>query len=108
MSLSHRHRQILELLLSRNDDITAGEIAAEINVSTRTVHRELSDLETILSASGLALQKKSGKGIHLQGDPEEIEAFKHKLHDVTAVEHSTEDRKLFILCTLLEEDEPVK
>lgn len=108
MTLSHRHRQILELLLSRNNDITAGEIAAEINVSTRTVHRELTDLETILSASGLTLQKKSGKGIQLQGNPENMEAFKQKLHDAASVEHSSQDRKLFILCILLGEDEPVK
>jgi mannitol operon transcriptional antiterminator len=108
MSLSQRHRQILELLLSRNDDITAGEIAAEINVSTRTVHRELSELETILADSGLVLQKKSGKGIQLQANPVELEAFKRKLQVVTAVEYSPQERKLFILCTLLEEDEPVK
>jgi len=61
MSLSHRHRQILELLLSHKDEITAGEIAAEIGVSSRTVHRELSELETILTDSGLTLQKKSEK-----------------------------------------------
>jgi mannitol operon transcriptional antiterminator len=108
MSLSHRHRQILDLLLNRNEDITAGQIAAEINVSTRTVHRELLELETILAASGLILQKKSGKGIQLQADPEKIEAFKRNLQDVKANEYSAQDRKLFILCTLLQEDEPVK
>ncbi|ULL18394.1 PRD domain-containing protein [Paenibacillus sp. H1-7] len=108
MTLSHRHRQILELLLSRNVDVTAGEIAAEINVSTRTVHRELTELEAIISSSGLSLQKKSGKGIQLQGDLQDIEAFKRKLHDAAAIEHSSQDRKLFILCTLLDEDEPVK
>lgn len=108
MSLSNRNRQILELLMNRTDDITAGEIAAEINVSTRTVHRELSELETILAAYGLTLQKKSGKGIHLQAEPEKLEAFRRLLYGMTDIEFSAEDRKIMILCTLLQEDEPVK
>ncbi|MCY9669024.1 BglG family transcription antiterminator [Paenibacillus alginolyticus] len=108
MSLSNRNRQILELLMNRTDDITAGEIAAEINVSTRTVHRELSELETILAAYGLTLQKKSGKGIHLQAEPDKLEAFRRLLYGMMDIEFSAEDRKIMILCTLLQEDEPVK
>lgn len=108
MSLSNRNRQILELLMNRTEDITAGEIAAEINVSTRTVHRELSELETILAAYGLSLQKKSGKGIHLQAEPEKLEAFRRLLYGMMDIEFSAEDRKTMILCTLLQEDEPVK
>ncbi|SDN19709.1 mannitol operon transcriptional antiterminator [Paenibacillus sp. yr247] len=108
MSLSNRNRQILELLMNRTDDITAGEIAAEINVSTRTVHRELSELESILAAYGLALQKKSGKGIQLQAEPEQLEAFRRLLVGMMAIEYSPEDRRTMILCTLLQEDEPVK
>jgi mannitol operon transcriptional antiterminator len=108
MSLSNRNRQILELLMNRTDDITAGEIAVEINVSTRTVHRELSELETILAAYGLTLQKKSGKGIHLQAEPEKLEAFRRLLYGMTDIEFSAEDRKIMILCTLLQEEEPVK
>ncbi|MGG1552785.1 BglG family transcription antiterminator [Paenibacillus ferrarius] len=109
MSLSHRHRQILELLLGRKDEITAGDIAAEIGISSRTVHRELSELEAIVAASGLTLHKKSGKGIQLQADdPAKLALFKMKLQSQTAVEFSAQERKLFILCTLLEEDEPVK
>ncbi|OPH54651.1 sugar transporter [Paenibacillus ferrarius] len=108
MSLSNRHRQILELLLNQVDDITAGEIAAEINVSTRTVHRELSELETILAAYGLGLQKKSGKGIQLQASPEQLEAFRSLLDGRMTVEYSAEDRRIVLLCTLLQEDEPVK
>jgi len=108
MKLSHRHRQILDLLLTRSDEVTAGEIAAEINVSTRTVHRELSELETAITGSGLTLQKKSGKGILLQAAPDKLEAFKQTLLVASAVEYSAQDRKLFIVCTLLQESEPVK
>ncbi|MDD9267277.1 BglG family transcription antiterminator [Paenibacillus sp. GCM10023248] len=108
MRLTHRHRQILELLLRREGEVTAGEIAAEINVSTRTVHRELADLETIVQNAGLTLQKKSGKGMLLQGDSAHLDAFKRSLLAVSASEYSAQDRKLYILCTLLQEAEPVK
>ncbi|NBD23233.1 BglG family transcription antiterminator [Paenibacillus glycinis] len=108
MKLSHRHRQILELLLARSEDVTAGEIAAEINVSTRTVHRELSELETVVGEMGAALQKKSGTGIHLQADGEKLQALRSLLLESKAVEYSAQDRKLIVLCLLLQENEPLK
>jgi mannitol operon transcriptional antiterminator len=54
------------------------------------------------------LQKKSGKGIQLQAEPEKLEAFRRMLFGMMAVEYSAEDRRIMILCTLLQEDEPIK
>ncbi|MCY9656617.1 BglG family transcription antiterminator [Paenibacillus chondroitinus] len=108
MSLSNRHRQILELLMKQRDDITAGEIAAEINVSTRTVHRELSELETVLGNLGIALRKKSGKGIQLLAEPEKLEALRYLLDGRVNVAYSAEERRMLLLCLLLQEEEPVK
>lgn len=108
MSLSNRHRQILELLMNQRDDITAGEIAAEINVSTRTVHRELSELETILETYGVRLRKKSGKGIQLLAEPQNREILRSLLDGRVDVEYSVEERRMLLLCQLLQEEEPVK
>ncbi|WP_248929564.1 BglG family transcription antiterminator [Paenibacillus hamazuiensis] len=108
MSQHQRRRQIVELLLSRQDEITAGEIASEIGVSTRTVHRELAELEAILESLGLTLKKKTGKGIQLQGDPERLDALRRTIHGETVLEYTAHERKLYILCMLLTEDEPVK
>lgn len=108
MSLSNRHRQILELLMNQRDDITAGEIAAEINVSTRTVHRELSELETILETYGIRLRKKSGKGIQLLAEPQNLEILRSLLDGRVDVEYSAEERRMLLLCLLLQEEEPVK
>nr|WP_310942864.1 BglG family transcription antiterminator [Paenibacillus doosanensis] len=109
LNVSSRHRQILELLLNRKDEITAGEIAAAINVSTRTVHRELSEVEQIVEAYGLKLHKKSGIGIQIYADdPERLESFRERLSRTSAVDFSAEDRKVWILCSLLEAQEPVK
>ncbi|WP_079914674.1 BglG family transcription antiterminator [Paenibacillus sp. 32352] len=108
MSQHHRHRQIVDLLLSRHEEITVGEIASEIGVSTRTIHRELYELETSLAAFGLTLLKKTGKGIQLQGKPEQLDALRRRLQDEAMLENSAQERKLFILCKLLTEEEPVK
>ncbi|MBO7742716.1 BglG family transcription antiterminator [Paenibacillus sp. MWE-103] len=108
MKLTHRHRQILELLLGRSEEVTAGEIAAEINVSTRTVHRELAELEDAAREAGVTLLKKSGRGILLQGDAERLQTLRRSLRASSAVEYSAEERRLLIACSLLREAEPVK
>ncbi|MBP1157416.1 MULTISPECIES: BglG family transcription antiterminator [unclassified Paenibacillus] len=108
MNVSNRQRQILELLLNRKDEITAGEIAADIKVSTRTVHRELLELENVLAAYDVSLHKKSGIGIQIQAESEQLDALKRSLSNMNTVEYSADERKALMLCTLLEADEPVK
>jgi mannitol operon transcriptional antiterminator len=108
MHISGRQRQILELLLNHKNEITAGEIAEEIKVSVRTVHRELSELEAVLAANGVSLQKKSGKGIYLQAPDHKLAALRQLVAAGDVADYSSEDRKLLILITLLQEAEPLK
>lgn len=108
MNISNRQRQMLELLLSSKEEITAGEVASEINVSTRTVHRELAELEPVLAAYGVSLVKKSGVGIQLQGRSRQLDELKQSLFRMHKVDYTAEERKVLMLCTLLEADEPIK
>lgn len=108
MHNSGRQRQIMELLLSRQEGITAGEIAEETKVSVRTVHRELVDLELVLRAAGATLEKKSGRGIQLHIPEHKLDAVRQLVTQVDAGAYSSEDRKLLIMITLLQETEPVK
>lgn len=108
MKVSNRQRQILAVLLNSQGDITAGEIAEEIQVSSRTVHRELLEIEAILEASGISLQKKSGIGIQIQADAGQLESFKKQLFAMETSQYSVEERKVLILCMLLESNDPVK
>jgi mannitol operon transcriptional antiterminator len=59
MRVSNRQRRILEVLLNRSGDVTAGQLAEEVQISARTVHRELQELEPVLGDFGLSLVKKS-------------------------------------------------
>ncbi|WP_078382193.1 BglG family transcription antiterminator [Sutcliffiella halmapala] len=108
MYITARERQILELLLSSEQEITVKDLANEIDVSPRTVHRDLKDVEETLQHYELSLIKKSGVGIQIIGDPEHIEELKLFLFNVSHNQYTADERQLIILCTLLESTEPVK
>jgi mannitol operon transcriptional antiterminator len=108
MIFTNRQRQIVELLLKRKEEITAGEIAFETKVSTRTILRELAELETALKSYGAELQKKSGIGILLQAEPELREKLEQQIVHMSRLDYSVEERRALLLCMLLETDEPVK
>jgi Transcriptional antiterminator len=108
MRISSRSRRILELLLGNDQDLTAAQIAAEIQVSARTVHRELAAVEDILLAEGARLLKKSGSGIRLQGDKAALNRLAQLVTASEEIEFSPEERQIYLLCLLLESVEPVK
>lgn len=109
MRFSSRQKMILAKLLQEPKEITIREIADEIEVSTRTIHRELDELEAVLAAYRLTLVKKIGIGVHLQGDEESKEALRQDLFQTTAGDFSPQERKIILLATLLAAaNEPVK
>ncbi|WP_169306656.1 BglG family transcription antiterminator [Cohnella pontilimi] len=108
MKVSNRQRRILEVLLSRQEEVTAGRLAAEAGVSARTVHRELHELEPVLEQHGLFLVKKSGVGISLQGSPSLLARFQEELRRSETEAYSPDERKVLLLCRLLEQEEPAK
>ncbi|MDF2634824.1 MAG: modulated transcriptional regulator, MtlR family [Pelosinus sp.] len=108
MNITSRQRMILNILLTETQGITVNEIAEQIEVSTRTIHRELNDIESLLAAYQLQLTKKAGIGIFIEGDVKHKEVVKSLLHNQTVVEYSSKERKLLILCQLLESKEPIK
>lgn len=100
MRISSRSRKILEVLLSSNHDLTAAQIAAEIQVSARTVHRELALLETFLQHHGVKLLKKSGLGIRLEGEKNAL----NRLAQFVSVSEEIEltprrTTTLFVMCS---------
>lgn len=108
MNVTSRQRMILNILLTEEQEITVNEIAEQIEVSTRTIHRELNDIEDLLSVYQLQLVKKAGIGILIEGDIKNKEIVRRLLHNQRIVEYSSKERKLLILCQLLESKEPVK
>ncbi|WP_017686855.1 BglG family transcription antiterminator [Paenibacillus sp. PAMC 26794] len=108
MSITKRQREIVEFLLEHPHEVTAGEIAVEVKVSTRTVHRELQMIEQWLEPLGMRLEKKSGTGIRIDASSNDLAILRQQLEGKEYVEFTPEERKLFMLCILLDEPEPVK
>ncbi|WP_042168598.1 BglG family transcription antiterminator [Paenibacillus gorillae] len=107
MIVSNRQRRILEVLLQRKE-ATANEIAEEVQISARTVHRDISEMKGLLSDYGLFLATKSGKGIAIQGSEDNLVQFHKVLAHFETVTYAPEERKTLILCRLLEAFEPIK
>ena len=108
MYITARERHILKRLLSRVENMTTKKLADELDVSVRTIHRDLKGIEHLVQKYDLKLMKKPGVGIQLSGSPEKMEALKQDLFRQSRQEYTPEERKILILCTLLEAKEPVK
>lgn len=106
--ISARERKILDVLLSHEKGITVGEIAAMLDVSERTIHRDLKGLERLLEDYELALVKKAGVGIQISGEEEKKRELQIRLFHLSHPEYTPEERQTMILIALLEAVEPVK
>ncbi|MGQ4677460.1 BglG family transcription antiterminator [Paenibacillus polymyxa] len=108
MNITKRQSDIVEYLLEQPHEVTAGEIAEKINVSTRTVHRELGAVECWLAAHEVKLEKKSGIGIYVDADPNQLASLREQLLQTKSDDYSAEERKIVVLCMLLDTQEPIK
>ncbi|WP_263560704.1 BglG family transcription antiterminator [Paenibacillus polymyxa] len=108
MNITKRQSDIVEYLLGQPHEVTAGEIAEKINVSTRTVHRELGAVECWLAAHEVKLEKKSGIGIYVAADPNQLASLREQLLQTKSDDYSAEERKIVVLCMLLDTQEPIK
>ncbi|MFK3961696.1 BglG family transcription antiterminator [Guptibacillus hwajinpoensis] len=108
MFISARERRILQLLLESNNYYTVKGIAQELEVSERTVHRDLVGVEDILAQYDLALNKKAGVGVQIDGEESNRNELKSYLVDLTITEYTQQERETLILCKLLESADPIK
>lgn len=108
MYISARERQILEILLTKNDEMTVKDLADQLGVSARTVHRDLKNVEDILKEYELWLQKKSGVGVQIAGEPNKVHELEMFLFNLFRTEYTPDERQTIILCELLESKGPVK
>jgi len=96
------------VILLNDEETTVSSIAKILNVSSRTVHRDLKGVEEILASYDLSLSKQSGVGIQVKGSKEDKEKLKLFLFNVSHNDYTPEERQTIILSALLESLEPVK
>jgi mannitol operon transcriptional antiterminator len=108
MYVTARERQILQRLLNEDQAVTVRDLAVAVQVSERTVHRDLNHVEDILSAFDLSLEKKTGIGIRIRGAPERKKQLELFLLNEPPCEFTPHERQTILLCSLLAQEDAVK
>ena len=110
MALEARTISIVRLLCGSEElHMTAGEIAERLEVSAKTVSRELPKVEKFLSEYGLTLEKRAGSGLWLEGGSKGFAALQEFLAaSPQEEEYTPEMRRSIIMSCLLPSEEPIK
>ena len=107
MYITARERNIINFLLACANGVTVTEIAKEIGVSSRTIHREMEGVLKLLASFSLELQKETGSGMTVVGTKEKKTELQIALLK-SGQEFSPKERLDLILLTLLKATESVK
>lgn len=105
MYITARERLILGILLeSQHLFVSLNDISTELDVSLRTVQREIKFLEDTLAESDLSLEKRINEGIRIAGSEENIGKLKEALKSYSDFELQRNERSLVIFHELLKTD----
>lgn len=108
MKISTREKIIIDHLFDNIEGLTIKELSKKIDVSPRTIHRDLTAIEKIVEKYDLELIRKTGVGIQLNGSDKSKQSLKEQISEYTTKEYTLDERLTLILCTLYESPEPVK
>lgn len=107
--ISPRLHHLLLILIYNETPVSVQQMSEELGVSTRTVFRELNNIDLILAPYNLSLGTKVGKGMYLKGDKKQIDAFSKELETIGNLKPvHKEDRRASLVIQLLTEKEQQK
>ena len=105
MIYSSRLKKILEYCLERDEYVKVDTLADKLKISSRTVFRELKDVDTDLAEYGCCLESKQGKGLRILGNSEQKEALLKELR-IQGIQYlNKEERQNLLLFELLRENQ---
>lgn len=108
MKLSTRQHDIISYICSCQDYVTIDNIATSVSASTRTVKRELEEIDLFFNAIGIVLERKSGMGVKIEVTDTSRQAIDDVLAKKTLSVFSQDKRVISILLELLFDNEPKK
>ncbi|MER1957308.1 MAG: BglG family transcription antiterminator [Solibacillus sp.] len=106
--ISSREKMLIEALIEEQEEVTIKQLSEKIDVSSRTIQRDLSNIQSIIDTYQLKLIRKSGVGVQIIGKEQIKQELVQQLKKIMLREYTLEERLTFILCILYEATEPVK
>lgn len=103
MHITSREKAIIELIIKTSGKHSALSIASSLNVSARTVQRDLKAVEKILQEFGLLLTRNMDQGLVIEGKNEQIFRLIQHLARSEPIDQPSQEKKLRLLLALLEE-----
>ncbi|UJF15776.1 BglG family transcription antiterminator [Jeotgalibaca sp. MA1X17-3] len=106
MFLSSREKNIVQILLEQKNGMTVDYLSKKLNVSKRTIYREISSLESSLAPLQLQLVRESD-GYQLMGEESALSDLKQQMNQ-SPNELSVQQRQSLLVIQLLMEEHEVK
>ena len=103
MFITSREKTIINLIVKTSGKHTAHSLASFINVSVRTIQRDLKAVEKILNKFDLELSRTTDDGLLIEGKNEQVYKLMQSLSDVHTTDETPEERKLQLLIKLFHE-----
>ncbi|MFZ7946968.1 BglG family transcription antiterminator [Neobacillus sp. 19] len=104
MYITSREKAIIELIVKTSGKHTAASLAAYLDVSGRTVQRDLKAVEKILETFDLQLVRKMEKGLAIEGKNEQIFRLIQYLMGSNPIDQTPKVKKLQLLIALFQEE----
>ncbi|MCH3964261.1 MAG: transcription antiterminator [Clostridium sp.] len=109
MRFSARLIQILFLLLRSDKPIPAGVLAENLQISKRTIFRELRKADNCLKEYDLSLDTKSKKGVSITGNESDENRLLEELKNLEYIDpQNRKERHNHLILELLKQEEPQK
>ncbi|TWT00569.1 BglG family transcription antiterminator [Planomicrobium sp. CPCC 101079] len=108
MFVTFREKSIIELIVRTAGKHTVHSLATYINVSARTIQRDLKSVEKTLEEFDLELKRTSNEGLFIDGKNEQVYRLIQNLMSSQPTDETPEERKLNLLIILLHEGSSFK
>ncbi len=108
MYITSREKAIIELIIKTSGKHTAFSIANSLNVSMRTIQRDLKAVEKILQQFQLRLARNANEGLLIEGKNEQIFRLIQYVSGSQPIDQTPKERKLQLILALFQEAESFK
>ncbi|MFA9458144.1 BglG family transcription antiterminator [Halalkalibacter sp. AB-rgal2] len=101
MFITSREKMIIDLIVKTSGKHTVHSLSTFLEVSARTVQRDLKSIEKLLKPFELELKRTATEGLFIDGKNEQIYRLIQRLTGVNPTDITPEQRKLQLLIMLL-------